>query len=75
MCEVREMTTEEKLHAEIKQLQKDLAEAREAVEHNRHVAKMEGLKKELFYRDGMIAAFKYALRCNGVSGGKIDRDS
>ena len=53
-----------KLEAECKDLTKELREAKLAVEHNRHVAEEEALKKELSYRDGMIAGLKYAISCN-----------
>ena len=72
--DVREMTTEEKLYEEISKLKIELNEARAAVEHNRQIANEEPLKRELYYRDGMIAAFKYALRCNGISGGEVDKE-
>ena len=76
---VREMTREElveagnKLRAENEKLKAELEEARLAVEHNRHVAEENQLKYELHYRDGVIYGMKYALRCNGVSGGEVDR--
>lgn len=76
---VREMTREElvafnnELRAENEKLKSELQEARLAVEHNRHVAEENQIKKELYYRDGVIYGMKYALRCNGVSGGEVDR--
>lgn len=70
---VREMTMEEKLREEIKQLNKELLEAKLAVEHNHHVANEEQLRSEIKYRDGIIYGLKYAIRCNGVSGGDVDR--
>ena len=75
----REMTREElvavnnELRAENEKLNAELQEARIAVEHNRHVADENQLKYELRYRDGIIYGMKYALRCDGVSGGEIDR--
>jgi len=62
-----------KLETECKELQEELREAKLAVEHNRHVADEEQYKGELRYRDGMIAGLKYAIRCNGVSGGEVDQ--
>ena len=76
---VREMTREElveagnKLRAENEKLKAELEEVRLAVEHNRHVAEENQLRCELRYRDGVIYGLKYALRCNGVSGGEVDR--
>lgn len=76
---VREMTREElvafnnELRAENEKLKMELQEARLAVEHNRHVAEENQLKYELRYKDGIIYGMKYALKCNGVSGGEIDR--
>lgn len=76
---VREMTREElvavnnELRSENEKLKAELQEARLAVEHNRHVAEENQLKYELRYRDGVIYGMKYALKCNGVSGGEIDR--
>ena len=76
---VREMTREElvdvnnKLRSENEKLKAELEEARLAVEHNRHVAEENQLKYELHYRDGVIYGMKYALKCNGVSGGEVDK--
>ena len=76
---VREMTREElvafnnELRAENEKLKAELQEARLAVEHNRHVAEENQLKYELHYRDGVIYGMKYALKCNGISGGEVDR--
>lgn len=76
---VMEMTREEliavnnELREQIKKLELMLAEAHTAVEHNRHVANEEQLKRECRYRDGIIYGLKYALKCSGVSGGEIDR--
>ena len=76
---VREMTREElvafnnELRAENEKLKAELQEARLAVEHNRHVAETNQLKYELHYKDGVIYGMKYALKCNGVSGGEIDK--
>lgn len=75
----RDMTFEElvavnnELRAEIGKLKAELEEARLAVEHNRHVAEENQLKYELRYRDGVIYGMKYALKCNGVSGGEVDK--
>lgn len=81
MCHInREMTREElvalinTLRAENEKLKAELEEARLAVEHNRHVAEENQLKHELYYRDGVIYGMKYALRCNGVSGGEVNRE-
>lgn len=74
---VREMTREElvafnnELRAENEKLEAKLQEAILAVEHNRHVAEENQLKYELRYRDGVIYGMKYAIMCNGVSGGEI----
>ena len=76
---VREMTREElvaynnELRAENEKLKAELQEAKLAVEHNCHVAEENQLKYELRYRDGIIYGMKYALKCNGVSGGEVDR--
>ena len=66
-----EITLEEKMLNEIKELNNQLLEARMAAEHNAHVAGENQLKTELRYRDGVIHGLKYALRCNGISGGDI----
>lgn len=74
----REMTREEllavnrELRERIQELEKQLKEALISVEHNRHIAEEEQLRREFRYRDGVIYGLKYALRCNGVSGGEID---
>lgn len=74
---VREITREElaavnnMLRAENEKLKEELQEARMAVEHNRHVAEEHQLQYELRYRDGIIYGMKYAIMCNGVSGGEI----
>ncbi len=75
----RELTREElvevsnMLRSENEKLKAELEEARLAVEHNRHISEENQLKYELHYRDGVIYGMKYALRCNGVSGGEVDR--
>ena len=75
---VREMTKKElialnnELRAENEKLKAELQGTRLAVEHNRHVAEENQLKYELRYRDGVIFGMKYALKCNGVSGGEIE---
>lgn len=58
-------------HDYIAELEAKLHEMSLAVEHNRQVANEEQMKGELRYRDGMIAGLKYAIRCNGVSGGEV----
>ena len=80
MCDIaREMTREElvalnnTLRAENEKLKAELEEARLAVEHNRHVAEENQLKCELHYRDGVIYGMKYALKCNGISGGEMEK--
>ena len=75
---VREITREElgavnsMLRAENEKLKAELEEARLAVEHNRHVSEEDQLRNELRYRDGVIYGLKYALRCNGISGGELE---
>ena len=59
------------LEAKCRDLAEELRKANLAVEHNRYLVDEEALKKELSYRDGMIAGLKYAIRCNGVSGGEV----
>ena len=61
------------LRAENEKLKAELQDARLAEEHNSHVAEENQLKYELRYRDGVIYGMKYALKCNGVSGGELDR--
>ena len=74
----REMTREElvafnnTLRKENEKLELELREARLAAERSRHVAEENQLKSELHYRDGVIYGMKYAIRCNGVSGGDVD---
>ena len=62
-----------KLEAECKELKERLHEANLAIEHNRHCANEEQLKRGLRYRDGIIYGLKYAIRCNGVSGGEVNQ--
>ncbi len=62
-----------KLEEECRDLKEKLHEADLTIEHNRKVADEEALRKELVYRDGMIAGLKYAIRCNGVSGGEVNQ--
>lgn len=61
------------LRAENEKLTAELREAHLAAEHNRHVADENQLRCELRYKDGVIYGLKYAARCNGVSGGEVDR--
>lgn len=62
----QEMTKEEliiineELRAENERLKRDL------------IANETEFKSRLYYRDGVIHGMKYALRCNGISGGEID---
>lgn len=60
------------LEAKCRDLTEKLREVNAAVEHYQKVADVEAVKKDLFYRDGMIAGLKYAIRCNGVSGGEVN---
>lgn len=75
----REMTREElvevsnELRLENEKLNAELEELRFAVEHNRQLAEENQLKYESRYKDGIIYGMKYALKCNGVSGGEVDR--
>lgn len=59
------------LEAKCRDLAEELRKANLAVEHNRHLADEEQLRGELRYRDGVIYGLKYAIRCNGVSGGEV----
>lgn len=61
------------LEEKCRDLAEELRKANLAVEHNRYVADEEQLKGELRYRDGVIYGLKYAMRCNGVSGGEVDQ--
>ena len=61
-----------KLEAECKDLKEKLREAELAVEHYRQLANDEQYKVELRYRDGMIAGLKFAIKCNGISGGELN---
>ena len=56
------------LETRCKDLSEELRKANLALENNRYSVNEE----ELSYRDGMIAGLKYAIRCNGVSGGEIN---
>lgn len=55
-----------KLEAECKEMKERLNEAELATKHNE-----EQYKGELRYRDGVIYGLKYAIRCNGISGGEV----
>lgn len=74
----RDMTFEElvsvnnELCAEIDKLKAELEEARLAVEHYRHDVEENQTMNEMRFRDGIIYGMKFALRCNGVSGGEVD---
>lgn len=59
------------LEAKCRELTEKLHEAELAVEYSRQSVDDEQHKVELRYRDGMIEGLKYAIRCNGVSGGKV----
>ena len=61
------------LEAKCRDLEEELRKANLAVEHNRHLADEEQLRGALRYRDGVIHGLKYAIRCNGVSGGEVDQ--
>ena len=59
------------LEAKCRELSEKLREAELAVEHYRELADEKQHKGDLRYRDGVIYGLKYALRCNGVSGGEM----
>ena len=61
-----------KLEEECKALKEELREAKLAIEYSRQSVNDEQYKVELRYRDGMIEGLKYAIRCNGVSGGEVN---
>lgn len=60
-------------HEYIDKLEEKLHEAELAVEHSGHLVDKEQLRGGLRYRDGVIHGLKYAIRCNGVSGGEVDQ--
>lgn len=60
-----------KLEVECEELKARLHEAELAIEHNRYLADEEQHKGELKYRDGVIYGLKFAIKCNGVSGGEV----
>lgn len=60
------------LEAKCRDLAEELRKANLAVEHYQHVADEEKLRGELRYREGVIYGLKYAMRCNGVSGGEVN---
>lgn len=60
------------LEAKCRELTEKLHEAELAVEYSRQSVDDEQHKVELRYRDGMIEGLKYAIRCNGVSGGEVN---
>lgn len=59
------------LEAKCRDLEEELRKADFAVGLNRKVADEEQLRSALRYRDGVIHGLKYAIRCNGVSGGEV----
>ena len=63
----------DKLGVECEDFREKLRETEIAVEHNRHLFDEEQLRGGLRYRDGVIHGLKYAIRCNGVSGGEVDQ--
>lgn len=84
---VREMTRDEliaennKLRAEIKKLQEapcvnsdEFDRLRQQIQALQSSLETAHNQERLQYRDGVIYGLKYALRCNGVSGGEIERE-
>ena len=61
------------LEAKCKDLAEKLHETELAREHNWHLFNEEQLRGGLRYSDGVIHGLKYAIRCNGVSGGEVDQ--
>lgn len=63
-CATREMTKEEliKWNSEIRALNEKL---REELKEAKAIS-------EIRYRDGIIYGLKYSVRCNGVSGDRVD---
>lgn len=61
--------TEAELKAQVAKLQEELEQAKEKNEDQRHV--IDGLNSELARKIGMIEGLKFAVRCNGISGGEV----
>lgn len=61
--------TEAELRAQVAKLQEELAEAKEKNEAQRRM--INGLNNELERKNGMVDGLKFAIRCNGVSGGEV----
>lgn len=66
----REMTRDE-LMAKMAELEKALDETKATIEHLRHENDKLVAHGEMKYRDGVIYGLRYAIRCNGVSGGEV----
>lgn len=60
---------EDDLQAQVEKLQEELERAKEKNKGQRHV--IDGLKSELARKNGMVEGLKFAIRCNGVSGGEV----
>lgn len=65
MSEVREATREELL-TEVQLLRTEIKQLTE-----QHHEELHEKKVLIRYRDGLIDGLKFALRCNGVSGGDV----
>lgn len=61
--------TEAELKMQVAKLQEELEQAKEKNEDQRHV--IDGLNSELARKTGMVEGLKFAIRCNGVSGGEV----
>ena len=55
----------------IKQLDDERKELKAEIEKLKTEVEFLRNKEMLAYRDGMIDGLKYAMRCNGVSGGEV----
>ena len=64
----------EKLRKRVSTLEKELEEAISGRDQIRHYNEEEFFKSELRYRDGIIYGLKYAIRCNGISGGEVGEE-
>lgn len=59
------------LEAKCRDLEEELRKAQYETSHEIVSLQGQQLRGELRYRDGVIYGLKYAIRCNGVSGGEV----
>ena len=66
------MREEDYLKNENEDLMRQIDELKKTIDECQRQLDVQSAEKELAYRNGVIYGLKYAIRCNGVSGGEVN---